>query len=118
MRPTPPTVYDAIVLMFEGQTDQAARRLMIEQNGDEAAHSLQYLLAERITAHIPDILLLRPNLYRLEVALARPGRRRHHRFRAARLSGGHLRIAGRTGALQQRQPDHPARRLPRRWSIR
>ncbi|MFN8563454.1 MAG: hypothetical protein U0703_17975 [Anaerolineae bacterium] len=63
------TVYDAIVLMFEGKTDQAAQRLMTENVNDDDARSLQYLLAERITAHIPDVLLLRPNLLRLEVAL-------------------------------------------------
>ena len=68
VQPTPPAVFDAISLMFEGQTEQAAH-LLLTENGSEQARSLQYLLAERITAHIPDILLLRPNLYRLEVAL-------------------------------------------------
>src|SRR5690606_2496059 len=67
----PPAVYDAIILMFEGQTDQAARRLMTNNIDDADLRSLQYLLAERITAHLPDILLLRPNLYRLDVALRR-----------------------------------------------
>jgi hypothetical protein len=64
----PSVVFDTISLMFEGQTVQAAN-LLITENGSEEARSLQYLLAERITAHIPDILLLRPNIYRLEVAL-------------------------------------------------
>ncbi|MEP7290946.1 MAG: hypothetical protein ABI835_04140 [Chloroflexota bacterium] len=68
VRPTPPTVFDTIVLMFDGQSEQAAQLLLTQSQNDEA-RSLQYLLAERITAHIPDILLLRPNLYRLEVAL-------------------------------------------------
>lgn len=68
LQPVPPTVFDAIVLMFEGQTEQAAH-LLLTESSDADARSLQYLLAERITAHIPDILLLRPNLYRLEVAL-------------------------------------------------
>ncbi len=67
VQPVPPTVYDAIGLMFDGHADESGRRLLTE--GDENAHALQYLLAERITAHLPDILLLRPNLYRLEVAL-------------------------------------------------
>ena len=64
----PATVYDAIILMFEGQTEQAVHLLLSVDEGEEA-RSLQYLLAERITAHLPDILLLRPNLYRLQVAL-------------------------------------------------
>ena len=69
VQPLPPTVYDAIVLIFEGQSESAARRLLTENVDDSDARSLQYLLAERITAHLPDVLLLRPNLYRLEVAL-------------------------------------------------
>ncbi len=69
VHPTPTTVEDAIVLMFEGHTEQAAHRLITENKDGDEARSLQYFLAERITAHIPDILLLRPNLLRLEVAL-------------------------------------------------
>ncbi len=69
VQPLPPTVYDAIVLIFEGQSESAARRLLTENVDDDQLRSLQYLLAERITAHLPDVLLLRPNLYRLEVAL-------------------------------------------------
>ncbi len=69
LQPTPPTIYDAIVLMFEGQTDQAARRLLTTNMDDDGGRSLQYLLAERMSAHLPDVLLLRPNLYRLEIAL-------------------------------------------------
>ncbi|HVU12814.1 MAG TPA: hypothetical protein VHD90_16160 [Phototrophicaceae bacterium] len=68
MQPVPPTAYDAIILMFEGHTDQAVHLLLGVNESDEA-RGLQYLLAERITAHNSDILLLRPPLYRLEVAL-------------------------------------------------
>ena len=59
----------------------------------------QWLLAERISAHTPDILLLRPNLYRLEVALANLAAEGVHRHRAARGAGRNqqrrwMRIAG------------------------
>ncbi len=55
----------SIGLIFEGEPGQAAHILLTE--GTE--RDLQWLLAERISAHVPDVLLLRPNLYRLELAL-------------------------------------------------
>lgn len=65
-----PTVYDSITLVFERRQSEAARRLLTDIPPDANAHSLNLLLAERISAHTPEILLLRPNLFRLETALA------------------------------------------------
>ncbi len=70
LAPTSPAILDAISILFEGHPQHAAHVLLTENVGQENVRNLQWLLAERITAHIPDILLLRPNLYRLESALA------------------------------------------------
>lgn len=63
-------VQEAVSLMFEGDAAEAARILVTQTEGDDRALAFQWLLAERISAHIPEIMLLRPNLYRLQVALA------------------------------------------------
>lgn len=70
VHPAPEAVQEAIFNLFEGEADQAAHTLQTQGVNTDKARALQWLLAERISAHVPDILLLRPNLYRLEVALA------------------------------------------------
>jgi hypothetical protein len=70
VQPTPRPVLDAMTLIFERQPVRAARLLVMQDPGDDRARALQWLLAERISAHTPDVLLLRPNLYRLSTALA------------------------------------------------
>jgi len=67
--PPDATVYDALMLAFERQLAQAAARLMAEVTPDTEITRLHLLLAERISAHSPDILLLRANLFRLQTAL-------------------------------------------------
>jgi hypothetical protein len=69
-QPASPVILDAITLLFEGHPARAAHVLLTQNIADDETRKLQWLVAERITAHIPDILLLRPNLYRLEAALA------------------------------------------------
>ncbi|RMF81898.1 MAG: hypothetical protein D6737_03605, partial [Chloroflexi bacterium] len=65
----PPVVVEAIALIFDGQVLRAAEVLITQPAADEATYGMQMLLAERISAHAHDILLLRPSLYRLNVAL-------------------------------------------------
>ncbi len=65
-----PAVQEAIGLLFEDDAPEAARVLLTSGDGDDRALATQWLLAERISAHLPEIMLLRPNLYRLQVALA------------------------------------------------
>ena len=69
----PPAVLDALERMYEGQINNAAHTLMTTDHPDGAARRLQWLMAERISSRIPDVLLLRPNLYRLELALSAVG---------------------------------------------
>jgi hypothetical protein len=70
--PTPPAILQAIGLVFERKHADAALLLLTHLPGDdsrEEARQLQWLMAERISARVPEVLLLRPNLYRLEAAL-------------------------------------------------
>src|SRR5690606_11014206 len=69
LHPTPPAVLDAIVLLFEHHAARAAHLLLTQDDERTEAQQLCWLLAERISAHIHDVLLLRPNLYRLDAAL-------------------------------------------------
>lgn len=55
--------------IFDEQYDQTAHALMTDTNADDELRGLEWRLAERITAHIPNIKRLHPNLYRLRVAL-------------------------------------------------
>lgn len=64
----PYAVMDAIAFLFEGQSHAAARALLRTPTNDEATRQLQWGLAERISSHLTEVLLLRPNLYRLELA--------------------------------------------------
>lgn len=64
-----PVILDALSFIFDGEVNRAARLLLTEQSTDDETRALQWRLAERISAHIPEVLLLHPNLYRLETAL-------------------------------------------------
>lgn len=65
----PAAVLDAIGLIFDGQPQQAAHLLLKMDNPDDEGRKLQWLIAERISSRVPEVILLRPNLYRLELAL-------------------------------------------------
>ncbi|MCU0496357.1 MAG: hypothetical protein MUF87_03280 [Anaerolineae bacterium] len=67
---TPPAIGEAIGLLFDGELSEAAYLLLTDPHQDGAIRKLQWLLAERISANVPEILLLRPNLYRIELAIA------------------------------------------------
>ncbi|MBZ0278979.1 MAG: hypothetical protein K8I60_22730, partial [Anaerolineae bacterium] len=64
----PQTILDAIVLVFDGHLPRAAHILLTNQT-DKATYPTQLLLAERVSAYWPDLLLLHPNLYGVEIAL-------------------------------------------------
>ena len=65
----PASITEAAALLFEYKADKAANTLLLEQAEDDRFRQLQWRLAERISSHVPDVLLLRPNLYRLENAI-------------------------------------------------
>jgi serine/threonine protein kinase len=70
IQPHPPAALDAISLLFEYKNAAAAHLLLTTHVSDDATRGLYWLLAERIDAYTPDIMLLRPNLYRFDTALA------------------------------------------------
>lgn len=67
---TTPALQDAVEAVFAGNLARASFILQTDGIDDPAARHIQWLLAERISAEVPELLLLRPNLYRLETALA------------------------------------------------
>ncbi|GAB1421035.1 hypothetical protein MASR2M15_11670 [Anaerolineales bacterium] len=67
--PASKAVMDAIALLFDGDIDTAAKRLLVNAPADEAVYQLQWQIAERISSRMPEILLLVPNLLRLSLAL-------------------------------------------------
>ncbi len=69
MRPVPQPVMDSIALIFDQHPERAAQALVVAGGDDHPTRALLWLLAERISSHVPEILLLRPNLYRLDRAL-------------------------------------------------
>ncbi len=71
IQPAPVAIQESIGLLYEGQNARAAHLLVTTPASDNRVRATQWLLAERITAYTPDILLLRPNLYRLETALGK-----------------------------------------------
>ena len=65
----PALVEDSIALLFDGKVAEAAQEL-ITRHASERDYELQHLLAERISAHYPDVHLLQPNLLRVRLTLA------------------------------------------------
>ncbi|TVR20814.1 MAG: hypothetical protein EA396_09655 [Anaerolineaceae bacterium] len=65
----PPAVADAVDFMFKGKMIASAATLLTTDTPDDQARKTQWLLAERISSRMTDVLLLRPNLYRLTLAL-------------------------------------------------
>ncbi len=68
--PTSQPMLDAITQVFEGQPATAARDLVRAETPDPMLHRIHLRLAERVTSHVPEVVLLRPNLFRLGEALA------------------------------------------------
>lgn len=65
----PSSIIKSIALIFESKPDKAANALLINNPENDDVRSIQWRMAERISSHFPDVLLLRPNLYRLENAV-------------------------------------------------
>lgn len=65
----PPAITEAVEAMFKGKMTAAAAKLLTADTPDDQARRTQWLLAERISSRMTDVLLLRPNLYRLTLAL-------------------------------------------------
>jgi serine/threonine protein kinase len=64
-----PAITQAIDAILDGKMVKAANILLMTDTDDDEARKYQWLLAERISSRIPDVLLIQPNLYRLRLAL-------------------------------------------------
>jgi len=62
-------IVDAINMMFDGQASQAVVVLLTAHANSELERTLHWQIAERVSSHIPEVMVLRPNLYRLDNAL-------------------------------------------------
>ncbi|MEL6148760.1 MAG: hypothetical protein AAFR56_03985 [Chloroflexota bacterium] len=64
-------VKQAVDLVFEREWTPAAKMLATADAPDPAVYRIHMRLAERVTSHVPEqVILLRPNLFRLGEALA------------------------------------------------
>ncbi len=68
-----PSLDKAIARLFEYKADNAANSLLLGRAANEEARELQWRLAERVSSRFPDVLLLRPNIHRLESAIRQLG---------------------------------------------
>ncbi len=66
--PTPEPIQSAIDELFQRQHTSAAN-ILLQDVADDQQRLLQWQIAERISSHMPEVLLLRPNLYRINTAL-------------------------------------------------
>ncbi|MDE2750014.1 MAG: hypothetical protein OXI34_13720 [Chloroflexota bacterium] len=69
----PASITDASALLFEYRADKAANTLLLGGADDPALRHLQARLAERVSSHFPDVLLLSPNLDRVESTIQELG---------------------------------------------
>ncbi len=67
--PVTPEVAQSIAMLFDYRADKASNLLLAGEPDDEESRVMQWRLAERLTSHFPDVMLLQPNLFRLESAI-------------------------------------------------
>ncbi len=65
----PPAVAEATEQLFNYRPDKAANLLLASDSAAEPVRDLEWRLAERVSARFPDVILLGPNLLRLQAAL-------------------------------------------------
>lgn len=65
----PASANDAIEHLFNYRPDKAANLLLLGDTTAEPAHSLEWRMAERVSARFPDVTLLQPNLLRVQTAV-------------------------------------------------
>ncbi len=65
----PQSVPESMALLFDYRADKAANLLLLGESDDESIRSMQWRMAERVSSRFPDVMLLQPNLYRLEGAI-------------------------------------------------
>ncbi|MCY3782064.1 MAG: hypothetical protein OXG78_17250 [Chloroflexi bacterium] len=66
----PSSVGEATEQLFNYRPDKAAHLLLLGDSTAEAVRSLEWRMAERVSARFPDVTLLQPNLLRVQTAIA------------------------------------------------
>ena len=67
---SPPAVAEATEQLFSYRPEKAANLLLLGDSEAEPVRDLEWRMAERISARFPNVMLLGPNLLRLQEALA------------------------------------------------
>lgn len=65
-----PGISEGLSMLFDGKFAAAGYLLVAADSEDAASRKAQWLIAERVSAYVPEVQLLRPNLYKLELALS------------------------------------------------
>ncbi|RPJ02590.1 MAG: hypothetical protein EHM39_01510, partial [Chloroflexi bacterium] len=65
LSPPPAGFLAALTCLFQGDHAGAGQTLLTTHDARQSARQAQWLLAEQLAAHIPDVVLLRPHLVRL-----------------------------------------------------
>ncbi len=65
LTPPPAGFFSALDPLFQGDVQAAGRLLLTADEPRGVARKTQWLLAEQLTIHIPDVMLLRPHIVRL-----------------------------------------------------
>ncbi|GAB4571394.1 MAG: hypothetical protein Kow0077_08030 [Anaerolineae bacterium] len=71
LTPVPLGLMEAVNAIYADRYREATRILQIAEDEREAARDLLWILAERIHAHVPEAVVLRPHLLRIQVCLER-----------------------------------------------
>ncbi len=67
LRSVPAGFVDVVAALYADRYNEAARLLLTALDEDrEAARDMQWLLAERVQAHVPEVVVLRPHLLRIQ----------------------------------------------------
>ncbi len=65
----PDSVSQATAFLFEFRADKAANLLLLNEAVDESIRTIQWRMAERISSRFSHVMVLRPNLFRLQDAI-------------------------------------------------
>ena len=66
----PPAGFSEVVdAFYADRYKEAARLLLASSEGREAGRDVQWLLAERVQVHVPEVVVLRPHLLRIQMLM-------------------------------------------------
>ncbi|MBN2470739.1 MAG: hypothetical protein JXN59_08455, partial [Anaerolineae bacterium] len=66
LHPAPAGFSDVVAALYADRYQEAARLLLTSAEERESARDMQWLLAERLQQHVPEVVVLRPHLLRIQ----------------------------------------------------